>query len=241
MTNGWRGSAPSASSLSAPITAQLVALAGQLGKRHAEPARRVQERRVDLRARRLEVHEQLEALVVHPQRLGVGPVDLVDHHDGLEAQRQRLARHEPGLRHRPLGRIHQQQHPVHHLEDALDLAAEVRVPRRVHDVDLGVAPAHRGVLGEDRDAPLPLQRIGIQHALHHLLAGAEDARLAQHHVHESGLPVVDMGDDGDVADVHRNRAGWEPRCRVSYGGGRQASRGSGGAQGPGLGSVRGEA
>ena len=33
------------------------------------------------------------------------------------------------------------------------------------------------------------------------LVGAEDARLAQHEVDERGLAVVDVGDDGDVADL----------------------------------------
>ena len=77
----------------------------------------------------LEIDEQLEHLVVHPQRLGVRPVDLVDHHDRLEPQRQRLAGHEPRLRHRPLGGVHQDQHAVHHAQDPLHLAAEVGVAR----------------------------------------------------------------------------------------------------------------
>ena len=33
-----------------------------------------------------------------------------------------------------------------------------------------------------------------------LLVGAEDAALAQHGVDERGLAVVDVGDDGDVAN-----------------------------------------
>ncbi len=40
---------------------------------------------------------------------------------------------------RPLGGVHQQQGAVGHLQDALDLAAEVGVAGRVDDVDLGVA------------------------------------------------------------------------------------------------------
>ena len=34
-----------------------------------------------------------------------------------------------------------------------------------------------------------------------LLVGAEDAALVQHGVDQRGLAVVDVGDDGDVADV----------------------------------------
>ena len=36
-----------------------------------------------------------------------------------------------------------------------------------------------------------------------LLVGAEDAALAQQGVHQGGLPVVDVGDDGDVSQVHK--------------------------------------
>ena len=82
-----------------------------------------------------------EHLVVHPHRLGVLPVDLVDRDDRPQPERQRLPGDEPGLRHRPFGGVDQDQHPVDHAEDPLDLAAEVGVARRVHDVDLGVAPA----------------------------------------------------------------------------------------------------
>jgi hypothetical protein len=34
-----------------------------------------------------------------------------------------------------------------------------------------------------------------------VLGRTEEARLAKHEVHERGLAVVDVGDDGDVAEV----------------------------------------
>ena len=64
---------------------------------------------------------------------------------------------EPGLRQRSLGRVHEQQDAVDHLQPALDLAAEIGVAGRVDDVDLNVAQVDRGVLGEDRDAALTLE------------------------------------------------------------------------------------
>ena len=101
----------------------------QLGGGGAGPARGIEERRVQLLVGGLEVDEQAEHLVVHPERLGVGPVDLVDRDDGPEPQGQRLPGDEAGLRHRPLGRVHQDQDPVHHPQDPLDLATEVGVAR----------------------------------------------------------------------------------------------------------------
>ena len=70
------------------------------------------------------------------------------------AQLQCLLQHEPGLGHGPLCRVHQQQHAIDHLEDALDLAAEVGVARRIDDVDLGALVVDGGVFGQNGDAAL---------------------------------------------------------------------------------------
>jgi hypothetical protein len=75
------------------------------------------------------------------------------------------------------------------------------VPRRVDDVDLRVAVANRGVLGQDGDPALALLVHRVHDAVGHLLVGREDVRLAQHRVDERRLAVVDVGDDGHVADV----------------------------------------
>ena len=119
---------------------------------------------------------------------------------GPEPQGQRLPGDEPGLRHGPFGRVHQDQHPVHHPQDPLDLAAEVGVARGIHDVDLGAVPAHGRVLGEDGDAPLPLERVGVHHPLLHLLVGPERPRLPEHLIHQGGLAVIDVGDDRQVTN-----------------------------------------
>ena len=84
--------------------------------------------------------EQVEDLVMDGGGPGVGLVDLVDDDDGLEAQRQRLAGDELGLRHRAFRRIDQQDDAVDHREDALHFAAEVGVAGRVDDVDARAVP-----------------------------------------------------------------------------------------------------
>src|SRR4029079_13933779 len=95
----------------------------------------------------------------------------------------------------------QQQHAVDHLEDALDLAAEVGVARRVDDVDVRALVGHGRVLGQDGDALLALEIVGVHHALHYRLVGAEGPALPEHGVDEGRLAVVDVGDDGQVAHV----------------------------------------
>ena len=114
---------------------------------------------------------------------------------------ERLAQDEAGLRQRPFARVDEQEDAVDHRQPALDLAAEVGVARRVDDVDLDVAVPDRGVLGEDRDALLALQVHRVHHALRDVLVLAERAGLPEHRVDERRLAVVDVRDDGDVADV----------------------------------------
>ena len=54
--------------------------------------------------------------------------------------------------------------------------------------------------GFDGDAPLPFQVHGVQHLLG-ADALVDGVALLQQPVGEGGLAVVDMGDDGKVADV----------------------------------------
>ena len=58
-----------------------------------------------------EVHQQVEDLVQDLRRPRLGPVHLVDDHDGLEAVRQGLAQDVPGLRHGAVDGVDQQQAP----------------------------------------------------------------------------------------------------------------------------------
>ena len=129
---------------------------------------------------------------------------------GFRPELQRLGQHEFGLRHDRFGRIDQQHHAIHHRQDALDLAAEIGVARRVDDVDARAVPFDAGAFGQNGDAALALQIVGIQRALLHVLVLAHGAGLLEELVHKRGLAMVDMGDDGDIADIHRSAAPcWE--------------------------------
>ena len=173
---------------------------GVVGARPALQGRGVDHREVELLIGGAELVEQIEGLVDHPVGARAGPVDLVDHHDGLEAQRQRLAGDEARLRHRAFDRIDQQQHAVHHRQHALDLAAEVGVAGRIDDVDAGAAVLDGAVLRQDGDAALTLDVVRVHDPLGDLLVRGEGAGLLQQAVDQRGLAVVDVGDDGDVAN-----------------------------------------
>src|SRR6266404_428023 len=74
-------------------------------------------------------------------------------------------------------------------------------PGGVDVIDFGVVEKQRGVFGEDRDAALALKVVGIHDALDEGFVGAEDAGLPEHGVAQGGFAVVDVGDDGDIANV----------------------------------------
>src|SRR5262249_37717214 len=90
---------------------------------------------------------------------------------------------------------------IDHAQGALDFATEIAMAWSVDDVDLGILEEERSVLGENGDAALALEVVGIHHALDNFLVGAENAALAQHSVDKRRFAVVDVRDDSDVANV----------------------------------------
>ena len=162
----------------------------------------VDDRKVELLVGRVERGEEVEHFVDDFARARVGFIDLVDADNRLQADLERLADDELRLRHRPFGGVDQHDRAVDHRENALDLAAEVGVAGRIDDVDADVLPHDRGRLGENSDAALAFEVVRIHHPLGDALVVAERARLLQEPVDERRLAVVDVGDDGDVAELH---------------------------------------
>ena len=81
------------------------------------------------------------------------------------------------------------------------LPAEVGVARRVHDVDMHAFEIYRAVLCQNGDAALFFQIIAVHHSLGDMFIGSERAGLTQQLVDQSGLAVVNVGDDGDIAEL----------------------------------------
>ena len=178
---------------------QILARPVRVERRGADPRVGVEHREVELILVGVEIDEQVVDLVQHFRGARVGPVDLVDDDDRRQPALERLAQHEPRLRQRPFRRVHQQHHAVHHRQRPLDLAAEVGVARRVDDVDQEVLVVNGGVLGQNRDAALALELVAVHRALGDALVRPERAALVQQRIHQRGLAVIDVGDDGDVA------------------------------------------
>jgi hypothetical protein len=78
--------------------------------------------------------------------------------------------------------------------------------RGVDDVDGDIAAVrgmmlNGGVLGEDGDALLALEGQRVKNPLLDLLSDPEGTRLPQHRVDQGRLPMIDVSDDCDVAQV----------------------------------------
>ena len=174
---------------------------GQVARRGAGLGVGVDDRELDLVRVGAEVHEQLVDVVEDLVRAGVAAVDLVDRDDDRQAAGHRLLEDVARLRQRAFGGVDEEQHRIDHQQRPLDLAAEVGVTGRVDDVEPDAGVVDRRLLGQDRDALLALEIARIHDPVDDRLVGAEGAGLAEHRVHERGLAVVDVRDDGDVAEV----------------------------------------
>src|SRR5208282_1962144 len=194
----------------------------QVFARDVEPERcgagarlRIEHWKIELAFARAEVDEEIVHLVENLGCTRVGAIDLVDADYRGQVRLERLLEHETRLRQRSLARIDQQQHAVHHRQSAFDLAAEVRVARSIDDVDARFTPPDRGVLRHDRDATFALERVGIHHAIDQLLVGAENARLPQHRIDQSGFTVIDMSDDCYISYVWTSHFAPDAKARPS--------------------------
>ena len=75
------------------------------------------------------------------------------------------------------------------------------VNNKVLAVLAGTLAANGGVLGQNGDALLALEVAGIHDAVYDFLVIAKSAGLSEHGIHERGLAMVDVGDDGNVAKL----------------------------------------
>ena len=65
-----------------------------------------------------------------------------------------------------------------------------------------IIPFDAGALGEDRDATFFFQIIGIHRALFNALIIAKRPRLAEQLVNKGRFAMIDVRDDGHIAEAH---------------------------------------
>ena len=76
--------------------------------------------------------------------------------------------------------------------------------RGINNVDLDALVGAGAVLGQNGNAALTLDIAAVHDALSHDLIIAECAALTQHCVHQGGLAVVNVSDNGNVAQIVTN-------------------------------------
>src|SRR3546814_20122294 len=117
-------------------------------------------------------------------------VNLVNDYNRLQAQRQRLASYELGLRHCAFRTVDKQDNPVNHGEDALNLTAEIGVAGRINDVYPRAVPFDAGALGKDRDPSFFFEFACVHGALFAALIVANGSDLPKNLVNTPGFPII---------------------------------------------------
>ncbi len=133
-------------------------------------------------------------------RVGRRQVDLVEHRDDLEVVLEGLVGVGQRLRLDPLARVHEEDRPLARRQRPRDLVAEVDVTRGVDQVEHMAGVLDPDVLRLDGDAPLPFDVHGVEVLLAHQ-AGVDGAGHLEDAVRQRRLAVVDVADDGEVADA----------------------------------------
>ena len=148
----------------------------------------------------IEAAHQVEDHLLHLVGATVGLVDLVDNHNRLQPYLDSLLQDKPGLGHRALESVDQQQTAVGHVEHTLHLATEIGVPRSIYNIDFVILVTNRNILGENRDTSFALQIIIIQYQLTGVLVLAKKMSGQKHFVYQRRLAVVDVSDNRNVSD-----------------------------------------
>ena len=101
--------------------------------------------------------------------------------------------------------VHHQHRTLTGGERTADLVVEVHMARGVDQVEhIGLAVIRQIAQGDgtglDGDTPLPLQIHVVQKLVFHL-PGLHRVALLNEPVRQGGFAVVDVGDDGEIADL----------------------------------------
>ena len=160
--------------------------------------------------------------------LGGGQIHLVEHGHDLVARIECVVDVGQRLRLNPLRSVHDQQRALARSQRARHLIGEIDVAGRVHQVENVGLPIQRRVfeahsLRLDGDAALALDVHRVEHLLHHFARGHRARRLDQA-VGQRGFAMVDVGDDGEIANVVEGMGGHCSEIAAPAAGGKGAAQ-----------------
>ena len=119
----------------------------------------------------------------------------------MKVQIQSLFQNEFCLRHGPFKSVYQKDNSVYHFQHTFYLAAEIRMSRSIDDIDLGAFVMYGCVFGENGDPSFSFDIIGVHDSFPDLLILTENAALTEKLVYQSSLAMVNVSDDGYVANI----------------------------------------
>ena len=117
---------------------------------------RIDHGKIELVIIRIQLHKELQNLIVHIVHALIRAVDLVDDNNRLQPLFECLAQNILRLRHWTLKRIDEQQNTVYHVENALHLTAEVRMTGGIYDIYFDPIIEDRRILRKNRNPTLAL-------------------------------------------------------------------------------------
>src|SRR5690606_3494462 len=132
-------------------------------------------------------------------KTGGGTVKLVGQHHRKPNPVQGLTKQGTGLRHGAFNRVHQQQHAVNHGQHAFDLTTEVGVTGGVDNVDVGAFVFNGTVLRQNGNTAFFLDIARVHDTFGDMFVVTERTCLSQQLIDQGGLPVVNVGNNGHIA------------------------------------------
>ncbi len=155
---------------------QVLARAVKLLVGPAGAARGVEMREIELVVIGAKVGEQVEHLVQGAVGLGIGLVDLVQHHDGRRPRASALEVTNFVCGIGPSAASTSRHHAIDHGQDAFHLAAEIGVAGGVDDVDAHAVMFDAGAFRQNRDAALAFDVVAVHRAFGRGLVVADRCR-----------------------------------------------------------------
>jgi hypothetical protein len=154
-------------------------------------------------------------LLLHSRHIGGGQVDLVDHGKDGEVILHGFVEIGQGLGLNALRGIHEEQHAVAGGKSPGHFIRKIHVARRVDEIEGEslTALAHVGKsdgVALDGDPSFPFKIHGIEDLIPEETLFHKAGALNQA-VRQGGFPVINVGDDAEVADLGHNvsLASWE--------------------------------
>ena len=165
--------------------------------------------KIKLLIRRVQLDEQIKYHIQHLVRTRVFAIDFVNHNNRLRAVLERFSQNEFRLRLRSFMRVDYEQNAIDHFHDPLDFAPEIGVPGSIDDINVIILVPVSRVLRSNGYPFFSLQVHGVHNAFLDLLIYTESPGLAQQLVHQRCFAVVHVSDNRDVTNTIHNlkRAG----------------------------------